>query len=208
MSKSVVVGATLAVLGLGGLALGAWQAQEQNSGPRYADIVSVKEITRTIETPREVCEDVQVQVQVPAQPPQGQARSNDPNRLLGSAAGAIVGGLLGNQIGGGSGKKIATVAGAIGGGLAGREVQERIEANQHAQAAARSQPQTRTVTREECRTVVDTREELEGYEVSWRDGEEVHTARLEEKPEGDQVELEEGAPNWQKTRTEGQASSA
>jgi uncharacterized protein YcfJ len=201
MSKSVVVGTTLAVLGLGGLAFGAWQAQEQSAGPRYAEIVSVEEITRTIETPREVCEDVQVQQ--PVQQPQGQARSNDPNRLLGSAAGAVVGGLLGNQVGGGSGKKLATVAGAIGGGLAGREIQERIEANQHAQAAARSQPQTRTVTREECRTVIDTHEELEGYEVAWRDGEEVRTARLEEKPEGDQVELEEGAPNWQKTRTEG-----
>lgn len=200
MSKSVVVGATLAVLGLGGLALGAWQAQDYSAGPRYADIVSVEEITRTVETPREVCEDVQVEQ--PVQQPQGQARSNDPNRLLGSAAGAIVGGLLGNQVGGGSGKKLATVAGAIGGGLAGREVQERVEANQHAQATARSQPQTRTVTREECRTVVDNHEELEGYEVSWRDGEEVHRARLEEKPDGDQVQLEEGVPNWQEVRTE------
>ncbi|WNK20976.1 glycine zipper 2TM domain-containing protein [Halomonas piscis] len=198
MSKSIVVGSTLAVLGLGGLAFGAWQMQDQAQGPAYADIVNVQEITRTVETPREVCEDVQKQVPV-KQPPQ-QAQSSDPNKLLGSAAGAVVGGLLGNQVGGGTGKKLATAAGAIGGGLAGREVQERVENRQRAQAGA-GQPQTRTVTREECRTVVDTHQESEGYKVSWRDDSGTHTTRLEERPEGDQVELEEGSPNWQKTRT-------
>lgn len=198
MSKSIVVGSTLAVLGLGGLAFGAWQIQDQPRGPEYADIVNAQEITRTVETPREVCEDVQKQVPVKQQPQQ-QAQSSDPNKLLGSAAGAVVGGLLGNQVGGGTGKKLATAAGAIGGGLAGREVQERVENRQRAQAG-QSQPQTRTVTREECRTVVDTHEETEGYKVSWRDDSGTHTTRLDEKPEGDRVELEEGSPNWQKTR--------
>jgi outer membrane lipoprotein SlyB len=37
----------------------------------------------------------------------------------------VAGGLLGNQIGGGSGKKIATVAGVVGGGLAGHEIEKR-----------------------------------------------------------------------------------
>ena len=40
----------------------------------------------------------------------------------GTAIGAIVGGLLGNQVGGGSGKKAATVIGAIAGGAAGNQV--------------------------------------------------------------------------------------
>lgn len=44
---------------------------------------------------------------------------------VGAAVGAVAGGLLGNQIGGGSGKKIATVAGVVGGGLAGHEVEKR-----------------------------------------------------------------------------------
>ena len=44
---------------------------------------------------------------------------------VGAAVGAVAGGLLGNQIGGGSGKKIATVAGAVGGGLAGHEIEKR-----------------------------------------------------------------------------------
>jgi hypothetical protein len=41
---------------------------------------------------------------------------------VGTGLGAVVGGLLGNQVGGGNGKKIATVAGVLLGGYAGNEV--------------------------------------------------------------------------------------
>ena len=44
---------------------------------------------------------------------------------LGIGVGAVVGGLLGNQVGGGNGKKLATVAGVIGGGMLGNEVANR-----------------------------------------------------------------------------------
>ena len=44
---------------------------------------------------------------------------------MGTVAGAIVGGVAGHQVGGGSGKDLATVAGAIGGAFAGREVEAR-----------------------------------------------------------------------------------
>ncbi len=47
---------------------------------------------------------------------------------VGVAAGAVVGGLLGNQIGGGNGKTLATVAGAVGGGFAGNEIEKRARA--------------------------------------------------------------------------------
>jgi hypothetical protein len=36
--------------------------------------------------------------------------------------GAVVGGLLGNQVGGGNGKKLATIAGVIGGGMLGNQI--------------------------------------------------------------------------------------
>lgn len=39
--------------------------------------------------------------------------------------GAVIGGLLGNQVGGGNGKKLATVAGVIGGGMIGNEIAKR-----------------------------------------------------------------------------------
>jgi len=48
----------------------------------------------------------------------------DPS-AVGTVAGAIVGGVAGHQVGGGSGKDLATVAGAIGGAFAGREVEAR-----------------------------------------------------------------------------------
>jgi uncharacterized protein YcfJ len=44
---------------------------------------------------------------------------------VGIGVGAVVGGLLGNQVGGGNGKKLATVAGVIGGGMLGNEVANR-----------------------------------------------------------------------------------
>ena len=44
----------------------------------------------------------------------------------GIVGGAVVGGLLGNQIGGGSGKALATVGGAVAGGYVGNEVQKKV----------------------------------------------------------------------------------
>ena len=41
---------------------------------------------------------------------------------VGTGVGAVVGGLLGHQVGGGNGKTLATVAGALIGGYAGNEV--------------------------------------------------------------------------------------
>lgn len=57
------------------------------------------------------------------------AEVRDQNRIGGTAAGAVVGGLIGNQVGGGSGRRLATAAGAVGGGLAGREIQGRNQAS-------------------------------------------------------------------------------
>lgn len=45
---------------------------------------------------------------------------------LGLIGGAVAGGLVGNQVGGGDGKKVATVAGAAGGALLGNELQKRL----------------------------------------------------------------------------------
>lgn len=47
---------------------------------------------------------------------------------LGAAGGAVVGGLLGNQVGGGSGKQAMTVVGAIGGALAGNQIEKQARA--------------------------------------------------------------------------------
>lgn len=46
----------------------------------------------------------------------------------GTAAGAVVGGVLGNQVGGGGGRTAATVAGAAGGALVGHELEKNARA--------------------------------------------------------------------------------
>ena len=40
--------------------------------------------------------------------------------------GAVVGGLLGNQVGSGTGNTVATVGGAVGGAVLGNEIQKRM----------------------------------------------------------------------------------
>ena len=47
---------------------------------------------------------------------------------LGTVAGVVVGGLLGNQVGSGNGRAAATVAGAVGGGLVGNNLEGRTRA--------------------------------------------------------------------------------
>jgi uncharacterized protein YcfJ len=65
-----------------------------------------------------------VAAQAPAQPVNQAAAAHGPN-YVGIGTGAVIGGLLGNQVGHGNGRKLATIAGMIGGGLVGNEVQER-----------------------------------------------------------------------------------
>jgi len=48
---------------------------------------------------------------------------------LGAAGGAVIGGLLGNQVGGGHGKQAMTVVGAIGGALAGNQIEKQAKAS-------------------------------------------------------------------------------
>lgn len=46
---------------------------------------------------------------------------------LGAVGGAVVGGLLGHQVGGGRGQDVATVVGAVGGAVAGNEVEKQVK---------------------------------------------------------------------------------
>lgn len=49
---------------------------------------------------------------------------------LGTIGGAVVGGLLGNTVGGGTGRRLATAAGAIAGGVAGQKIQGQLNSSQ------------------------------------------------------------------------------
>ena len=169
MNKSMVVGAVLGAVAV--TAGGAVATYNLVGGPEYAEVLAVKPVKETIKTPRQVCEDVTVTRQKPVQ---------DQHKIAGTAIGAVVGGLLGNQIGGGNGKKIATVAGAVGGGYAGNKVQGNMQAND-----------TYTTTENRCTTVTDTSEKVVGYDVKYQlDGEEGRV-RMASDP-GRRIPVEDG----------------
>ena len=56
---------------------------------------------------------------------------------LGAAGGAVVGGVLGNQVGGGRGKQLMTVVGAVGGAVAGNEVEKRVKSTKSYETTVR-----------------------------------------------------------------------
>ena len=142
MFKGITIGIATAALAVAGV------AGYKTLNPKSADVVAVKEITQTIETPRKECKDVQVRQQ---------ARTSDPNRIAGTVIGGLAGGLLGNQIGRGAGNTVATIAGAAGGAYVGNQVQGGMQRNDVV-----------TATKRICRTVYDKSQQLLGYDVTYR----------------------------------------
>jgi outer membrane lipoprotein SlyB len=57
--------------------------------------------------------------------------------MIGPAAGALIGGVVGHQIGSGRGNTIATVIGAGGGAAAGTEIERRVKSTTHYEVAVR-----------------------------------------------------------------------
>ncbi|WP_426112250.1 glycine zipper 2TM domain-containing protein [Pseudomonas sp. DSP3-2-2] len=165
MNKSLLVGAVLgaAVVTAGG-AVATYSLVK--SGPEYAEVLAVEPVKQQIKTPREVCKDVVVTRQAPVK---------DQHQIVGSVIGAVAGGLLGNQIGGGNGKKLATVAGAVGGGYAGNKVQEGMQNRD-----------TTTSTQTRCNTVNDISDKVVGYDVKYKLNDKVGQVRMERDP-GNQI---------------------
>ena len=171
MDKSMVTGIVVGLIAAtaGGSIAGYNMLSKKE--PTYAEVLGVDEIKETVQTPREVCENVPVTRQKPVQ---------DEHRVIGTATGALVGGLLGNQIGKGTGKKIATVAGAAAGGYAGNKVQQGMQTND-----------TYTTTERNCYTVTDTRQNVVAYDVSYRLGDENGKVRMDHRP-GDRIPVKDG----------------
>jgi uncharacterized protein YcfJ len=119
-----------------------------NQGPQYAEVLKVTPVVRTIRTPRRECRDEQVTRRAPVQ---------DEHQMIGTIAGALIGGVIGHQVGAGSGRDIATVAGAAGGGYAGNRLQKNLQ-----------DQDTVTATEQKCETVYDSSEKTTGYQVRYR----------------------------------------
>jgi uncharacterized protein YcfJ len=96
--------------------------------PQVIKEVVIKEVVKEkpvhhYHTQRVAQNDAPTYSQQPAPAP-APAPAAQPN-YVGIGAGAVIGGLIGNQVGGGNGRKLATVAGVIGGGLVGNEIANR-----------------------------------------------------------------------------------
>lgn len=148
MDKSMIKG--IAVGGLAMVVLGASgvTGYKALTKPKFAEVVAVKEITETVVTPREHCEDVQVRHQAPVK---------DQHRIAGTVVGGLAGGLLGSAVGGGTGKTLATVAGAAAGGFAGNQVQKNMQ-----------QKDVVTTTEHRCKTLNEKSQKPVGYNVTYR----------------------------------------
>jgi uncharacterized protein YcfJ len=172
MKKAMVTGAVLgvALVATGGV-WASYSVIDGGLGARHAEVLRVVPVREAVESPREVCREEVVTRQKPVQ---------DEQRVLGTIAGAVIGGVLGNQVGGGSGKKLATVAGAAAGGYAGNKTQERIQSGS-----------TYQTTETRCEPVIDTREVISGYEVSYRYRGEEGTVFMEDYP-GNRIPVVDG----------------
>lgn len=142
-----------------------------NRGPQFAEVLQVRPVTRTVRTPRQECHDEQVTRQAPVQ---------DEHQLLGTIAGAVVGGVIGHQVGGGTGRDLATVAGAAGGGYAGNRIQKNLQDRD-----------TVTSTARRCATVYDSAEKIVGYQVRYRLHGKEATVQMDHEP-GARIPLRDG----------------
>ncbi|WP_426703221.1 glycine zipper 2TM domain-containing protein [Rhodanobacter sp. Col0626] len=142
-----------------------------DNGVKYAKVVSVDPVRSTANNPKQVCHDETVTHTAPPK---------DQHRIAGTAIGAVAGGLLGNQVGGGKGKTLATLAGAVGGGYAGN----RIE-------ASRQKGQVTTSVERKCSTVNNTSSKVVGYDVRYVYNGVTRTVRMDHDP-GDRVQVQEG----------------
>ena len=115
--------------------------------------------------------------QVPVGADSGANNDGGGRRTVATMIGAVVGGLLGNQVGKGDGRRAATVAGAVAGGAVGNQV------------AADSRPQY--TTRRRCRSLAGSSpgpRHVVAYDVEYRYRGEVFTSRLTYDP-GDRMRV-------------------
>jgi len=170
MNKSLLMGlaiGTVVAVGAGAIA----GLKMVSKGPTYAQVLKVTPLTKTVQTPRQDCHDETVTHQVPVK---------DQHQIMGTVAGAVIGGVLGHQIGGGTGREIATVAGAAGGGYAGNRVQKNLQ-----------DKDTYTTTEQKCNTVYDKSQKRTGYEVRYRLGDQESSVKMNHDP-GDRIPVRNG----------------
>ncbi len=172
-------------------------AQAQTPYGDVAQVVSATPIMDRVSAPRQECFMEQVPtyseparvVEAPRYAPSSTASTGTTG--AGAVLGAIIGGVVGHQFGNSSGgRDRGTVAGAVVGGLIGNGIESSNSASatsptyaQGVQPAYNSAPvQTGTRSVERCRTVNDSREQISGYNVTYRYGNQQYSTRLPYDP--------------------------
>jgi uncharacterized protein YcfJ len=171
MDNSMIKGLVIGAVSIVAVSASGVVGYKVLTGPSYADVLAVKDIKKTVRTPREECLDV---------PVQRRAQVQDQNRIAGTVLGGVLGGLVGNQIGRGTGNTVATVAGAAAGGYAGNTVQKNMQNND-----------TVATTEHRCKTVYDSSEKIVGYDVSYRLNGKEDQVRLAYDP-GQRIPVKDG----------------
>jgi uncharacterized protein YcfJ len=161
LAKGLIIGGVLATTS-GAIAGYNVVRDEAPAAPAFAEVLSVEPAVMQIAQNEDVCRDVEV-VHQPA--------PRDQHRVAGTATGAVLGGLIGHQIGGGNGRKLATVVGAVAGGIAGNKVQQRAQSND-----------TYTTIESQCETVTNYVDQVIGYDVTYRIGDQQGSIRLDQEP--------------------------
>lgn len=170
MNKSMLTGVIAGVVAA--TAIGGYAGYKAlNPEPGFAEVLAAKPVTETTKTPKQVCNDVVVNEQAPVK---------DSNRIAGTAIGAVAGGLLGHQIGGGTGRTLATVGGAAAGGYAGNQVQKNLQ-----------EKDTVSRTESRCKTVYESHTKTIGYDVRYRLGKEEGHVRMDHQP-GTRILVKDG----------------
>mgnify|MGYP001094076084 CR=1 FL=1 len=168
MNKSMLAGIGIGVAAALGVAAVA-SMDVFDRGPQYAQVLSATPIKESIKQPRQECRNVTLTHRRAVQ---------DESRIAGSVLGAVAGGVLGHQFGGGRGRDVATVVGALGGGYAGNQIQGSMQEND-----------TYTTTQQRCKTVYDKSEKMLGYDVTYKIGDQQGKIRMDHQP-GAQIPLD------------------
>jgi len=161
VNKSMLAGIGIGVAAaLGVAAVASMNVFER--GPQFAQVLSATPIQETMKTPRQECRNITLTHRRPVQ---------DENRIAGSVLGAVAGGVLGHQFGGGRGRDVATVAGALAGGYGGHQVQGALQDRD-----------TYTTTEQRCKTVYDKQQKMMGYDVTYKIGDQQGKIRMDNDP--------------------------
>jgi uncharacterized protein YcfJ len=169
--KRTAIALALSTLTVGTLAAAHTETAEVLSAVPYYERVSV---------PRQQCQDEAVPVR-PRTVYREEVRRDEAAGIgPGTVLGAIIGGVIGHQFGNSSGgRDRGAAAGAVIGGIIGNQAERDINAERtvvHEEA----QPRYRKVSR--CQTVTEVRDEVRGYDVTYRYNGRDYRARLPHDP--------------------------